>query len=192
MLSARPPRNAEGKRPDSFRHSLSVRPRLRSTEECKERGRGTWSFKSLNPSRRALQFSPPAFSAFLSKLANSDSIGRFRRGPHRPRVSSTRELTGERIKVSAKDRAGGGNHNRTPGRAHEHISSRTQLGKTEAASWAAVQPSTLFFSQEAAAPRAPRWRLSWPGESGPSPRLHGSPSAEPSGALYQTDPPRSR
>src|SRR5437867_2145577 len=68
MLSARPPRNAEGKRPDSFRHSLSVRPRLRSTEECKERGRGTWSFKSLNPSRRALQFSPPAFSAFLSKL----------------------------------------------------------------------------------------------------------------------------
>src|SRR5882672_7487119 len=70
MLSARPPRNAEGKRPDSFRHSLSVRPRLRSTEECKERGRGTWSFKSLNPSRRALQFSPPAFSAFLSKLGD--------------------------------------------------------------------------------------------------------------------------
>src|SRR5260370_26861395 len=61
---------AHRQRSDDVRSALSVRPRLRSTEECKERGRGSWLFDSFNASQRAIQFSPPAFSAFLLLLGS--------------------------------------------------------------------------------------------------------------------------
>jgi hypothetical protein len=44
-----------------------IRPRLRSTGECKERGRSTRKFHGLRAPGRH-RFSPPAFPAFLFML----------------------------------------------------------------------------------------------------------------------------